>query len=85
LIETRKGNNMNIQYDKEADALYIKFSENNIVESEEKENNIVLDYDSEKNIVGIEILYFVKKHKQSIFPAFKEVEKAVWESNLAAG
>ena len=51
MIETRKGNNMNIQYDKEADALYIKFSENNIVESEEKENNIVLDYDSEKNIL----------------------------------
>ena len=74
---------MNMQYDKEADALYIKLSEINIVESEEKENNIILDYDSEKNIVGIEILYFVKNHKQSIFPVFKEVEEAVWKSDVA--
>lgn len=74
---------MNITYDKEADALYIKLSEKNIVESEERENNIVYDYDGEKNIVGIEILYFVKKHKQSIFPVFKEVEKAVWETDAA--
>ena len=74
---------MNMQYDKEADALYIKLSENNIVESEEKENNIIFDYDSEKNIVGIEILYFVKNHKQSIFPVFTEVEEAVWKSDVA--
>lgn len=75
---------MNITYDKEVDALYIKFSDSQIVESEEKENNLVLDYDNQNNIVGIEILYFVKNHKQTIFPVFKEVEKAVWESNLAA-
>lgn len=76
---------MKITYDKEADALYIKFSDNKITESEEKEDSIVLDYDNENNIVGIEILSFVKKHKHSVFPAFKDVEKAVWESNLAAG
>lgn len=74
---------MNMQYYKEVDALYIKLFENNIVESEEKENNIIFDYDSEKNIVGIEILYFVKNHKQSIFPVFKEVEEAVWKSDVA--
>jgi len=74
---------MNMQYDKEVDALYIKLSENNIVESEEKENNIILDYDSEKNVVGIEILHFVKNHKQAIFPVFKEVEEAVWKSDIA--
>ena len=76
---------MNITYDREADALYIKLSDGIIAGSEEKENNVVLDYDDQNNIVGIEVLYFVKKHKQSIFPAFKEVEKAVWESDLAAG
>lgn len=74
---------MNITYDKDADALYIKLSEKNIIESEEREDNIVYDYDGEKNIVGIEILYFVKKHRQSIFPVFKEVEKAVWETDAA--
>ena len=76
---------MNITYDKQSDALYIKLSDNKITESEEKENGIVVDYDGENNIVGIEILYFVKNHKQDIFPVFKDVEKAVWESNLAVG
>lgn len=76
---------MNITYDKKADALYIKLSDNSVVETEEKENNIVFDYDDRNNIVGIEVLYFVKNHKESVFAAFKEVEKAVWESNLAAG
>jgi uncharacterized protein YuzE len=73
---------MKISYDKLTDVLYIKFSDNKIVESEEKEKNVVVDYDSENNIVGLEILYFVKKHKNDIFPVFKEVEKAVWENDL---
>lgn len=66
-------------YDKQADVLYIKFSDNKIVESEEKEKNVIVDFDNENNIVGIEILYFVKKYKNDVFPVFKEVEKAVWE------
>ena len=73
---------MKITYDKQADALYIKFSDNKIIESEEKEKNVVLDFDDENNIVGIEILYFVKKYKKDVFPVFKEVEKAVWENEL---
>ncbi len=76
---------MNITYDKQADALYIKLSDSAVVETEEKENDIVFDYDDQNNIVGIEVLYFVKNHKESVFAAFKEVEKAVWESDLAAG
>ena len=52
---------MNITYDKEADALYIKLSDNKIAVSEEKENSIIFDYDDDNNIAGIEILYFVKK------------------------
>ncbi|MCF8372016.1 MAG: DUF2283 domain-containing protein [Bacteroidales bacterium] len=70
---------MKMTYDKQADVLYIKFSDNKIVESEEKEKNVIVDFDNENNIVGIEILYFVKKYKNDVFPVFKEVEKAVWE------
>ncbi|MDT3739646.1 MAG: DUF2283 domain-containing protein [Candidatus Kapabacteria bacterium] len=73
---------MKISYDKEADVLYIKLSDNKIVESEEKERNVVVDFDSENKIVGLEILYFVKKHSKDIFPIFKEIEKAVWEKEL---
>lgn len=75
---------MKITYDKEADALYIKLTEKDIVESEEIADNIVIDFDAENNIVGIEVLYFVDKHKKDFFPAFKEVEKVVWglQNNL---
>jgi uncharacterized protein YuzE len=73
---------MNISYDKKSDVLYIKFSDNKIAESEEKETNVVTDYDSDNNIVGIEIQYFVKKHRKDVYPVFKEVEKAVWESEI---
>ena len=73
---------MKISYNKQADVLYIKFSDNKIVESQEKEKNVVVEFDNENNIVGVEILYFVKKYRKDVFPVFKELEKAVWESDL---
>lgn len=69
---------MKMEYDKQADVLYIKLSDNKIVESEEKVRNVVLDFDEENNLVGIELLYFVSKYKKEVYPVFKEVEKAVW-------
>ena len=74
---------MKMTYDKEADALYIRLSDKKVAESEETEKNVVLDFDSDNNIVGIEILYFVKKYKKEVFPVFKAVEKAVWEEEMA--
>jgi uncharacterized protein YuzE len=71
---------MKISYDKKADSLYIKVSNSKIHESEEKSDNVIIDFDKKNKIVGIEILYFVKKHKKDFFPIFKEVEKTVWEN-----
>ena len=73
---------MKMTYDKNSDVLYIKFNNNKIRKSEEVEQNVVIDYDNDNNVVGMEILYFVKYNKQSFFPVFKEVEKAVWQENL---
>ena len=72
---------MKITYDKKADALYIKFTNNKITESEEVEKNVILDFDNKNKVVGMEILYFIKHNKQDIFPVFKEMEKAVWHEN----
>jgi uncharacterized protein YuzE len=47
---------MVIRYDKELDIVYIRFSEKEIVESEENKPGIILDYDIEGGIVGIEVL-----------------------------
>jgi uncharacterized protein YuzE len=43
-------------YDSEADALYVRFSDSAVVESEEVSNGVVLDFDADGRIVAIELL-----------------------------
>ncbi|MGH7046538.1 MAG: DUF2283 domain-containing protein [Stellaceae bacterium] len=43
--------------DEEADALYIRFDEAKIVESEEVSDGIILDFDATGRVVGLEMLY----------------------------
>ena len=47
---------MKIKYDKEVDILYIRFSEDEIVESDEQKPGIIIDYNAKEEIVGIEVL-----------------------------
>lgn len=47
---------MRSRYDNEADALYIRFAESPISDSEEVRPGIVLDFDAQGKVVGIEIL-----------------------------
>ena len=47
---------MRIRVDKENDALYFRFDERQIIESEEVEPGVILDYDENEQVVGIEIL-----------------------------
>ena len=47
---------MKVKYDKETDIIYISFSEEKIIESDEDKHGIILDYSENGNIVGIEIL-----------------------------
>jgi uncharacterized protein YuzE len=55
---------MVIKYNKEIDVLYIKFSDENVFESDEEKPGIILDYDKSGNIIGIEILEASKKTSQ---------------------
>jgi uncharacterized protein YuzE len=43
-------------YDSESDALYVRFAEASVVESEEVADGVVLDFDVEGRIVAIELL-----------------------------
>ena len=43
-------------YDSESDALYVRFAEAPVVESEEVADGVVLDFDAEGRIVAIELL-----------------------------
>lgn len=47
---------MKIKYDKEVDVIYIRFSNEKIIESDENNPGIILDYDANGNIAGIELL-----------------------------
>lgn len=48
-------------YDTKSDALYVRFADVPIVESEEVADGIVLDFDAEGRIVAIEVLE-AKRH-----------------------
>ena len=47
---------MRIKVDKESDALYFRFDESPIVESEEVRPGVILDFDEDGNVVGVEFL-----------------------------
>jgi uncharacterized protein YuzE len=64
---------MKVKYDKENDILYIKFSEEQVIESDEEKKGIILDYDANGNITGIEI---INASKSVIQPSKLEYEVA---------
>jgi uncharacterized protein YuzE len=49
-------NQTSLTYDREADALYLQFSEEEIVETIELAENVYVDVDKEGNPVGFEVL-----------------------------
>ncbi len=56
---------VNVSYDSMADALYIKFNNNDIFDSQEEKQWIIVDYDKFGNIVWVEILS-PKKNKDIV-------------------
>lgn len=52
---------MKMSIDSEADAIYIKFMEAEVFESEQVAPGVILDFDSEDNIIGIELLEISRK------------------------
>ncbi len=47
---------MKLHYDGEVDALYVRFSDQKIIESEEVRPGLILDFDEQGRIVAIEML-----------------------------
>ena len=64
---------MRMTVDKEADALYIRFDEAKIVESEEVSDGIILDFDAQGRVVGLEMLY-VRERFPNADLSYVEVE-----------
>lgn len=47
---------MKILYDNETDSIYVRFSDDKIIESEEKDVGVIVDYNDRDELVAIEIL-----------------------------
>lgn len=47
---------MKTEYDPEANALYVRFSEDKVDRTEELRPGVIVDFDSRGHIVGIEML-----------------------------
>jgi uncharacterized protein YuzE len=50
-----------VRFDQQADALYVRFDESPVIESEEIRPGVVLDLDERGEIVGIEILRVLQR------------------------
>ena len=47
---------MNVTFDKQVDAAYLRFSDAKVVDSDEISDGIIFDYDEQNKVVGIEVL-----------------------------
>jgi uncharacterized protein YuzE len=53
---------MNFSFDKIANALYIRFSSEKVLNSDEIAEGIIIDYGKNENILGVEVLNFTDKN-----------------------
>ena len=52
---------MRFSYDKKSDALYIRFNEKPIFDSDQVADNLIVDYDKSGRIIALEVLEASKK------------------------
>ena len=52
---------MKIEYDQQADAMYIRLRAGDVAESEEVRSGVVLDFDAQGQVLGIEMLDVSKR------------------------
>lgn len=52
---------MKLEFDPQADAVYLELTDAEIEESKEIQPGIIMDYDAKGRIVGIEVLYVSKR------------------------
>lgn len=52
---------MKIEYDQQADAIYIQIQEKEVAFSKEIEDGVIIDFDDSSNVIGFEVLNASKK------------------------
>ena len=57
---------MEIEFDPVADALYVRLTDRDIIESEEVQPDVILDFDAAGKVVSVEILSVSKRGNQDL-------------------
>lgn len=57
---------MKLEFDPQADAVYLELTDAEVEESKEIQPGIIMDYDAEGRVVGIEVLYVSKRTEVSL-------------------
>ncbi len=52
---------MKLEFDPEADAVYLEISDADVERSEQIRPGVVIDFDFDGNVVGVEVLYAGKR------------------------
>ena len=56
---------MKLTVDPDADALYLRLNDAQIVDSEQVASGVIVDYDAKDNVVGVEMLHLSKRAQKS--------------------
>ena len=57
---------MEIEFDPVVDALYVRLTDQDIIESEEVQPGVILDFDAAGEVVSVEILSVSKRGNQDL-------------------
>ncbi len=68
---------MEFSFDKVANALYLRFSNEEIQESDEIAKGIIVDYGKDDRLVGVEILNFTERNLNLNDLVQKDVEEII--------
>jgi uncharacterized protein YuzE len=53
-----------LRIDRAADALYLRFDDSRVIESEKVAPGVIVDFDSKNNVVGVEVLHLSARAPQ---------------------
>lgn len=56
---------MKFEYDPEVDALYVRLTDQKVVDSEQVQPGIILDFDKDGKVVAVEVLHASKQDRPS--------------------
>ncbi len=52
---------LRVKYDRVADALYVRFRDDRVAESDEVRPGIIVDFNEKGEVVGVEVLWFSRR------------------------